>query len=385
MALELTEEQVKAGWTVQKLGNVTTKIGSGATPRGGKSVYIDEGAALVRSQNVYDHELIFEGIARIDEDAEKQLRNVKVQGCDILLNITGDSIARCAYVKPVVEDAYVNQHVCIVRVDPAKADYLYIQKYLAGSLGKKRLLDMSDGATRKALTKKALEEFEVALPPREEQKRVAEILGSLDDKIEANNALIDSLEQLVDLQVAQARENSDELVTISDLAVQVKAQTLPSKETSGKVLHYSLPAFDAGRVASEEPADSILSNKFVVNRPAVLFSKLNPGTPRIWMIEPDSERLNFASTEFVVLEPRPGVDLGSLWAACRDPRVSRVLVEYARGTSSSHQRVSPKDIMSAKVVDVHVPEAQTKLIRDLIAENVTLAKTRDLLIRKLIK
>lgn len=385
MALKLTEEQVKAGWTVQRLGSITTKIGSGATPRGGKSVYIDDGAALVRSQNVYDHELIFEGIARIDEDAEKQLRSVKVQGCDILLNITGDSIARCAYVKPVVEDAYVNQHVCIVRVDPAKADYLYIQKYLAGSLGKKRLLDMSDGATRKALTKKALEEFEIALPPREEQKRVAKILGSLDDKIEANNALIDSLEQMVDLQVAQARENSGELVAIADLAVQVKAQTLPSKETSDKVLHYSLPAFDAGRVAVEEPADSILSNKFVVNKPAVLFSKLNPGTPRIWMIEPDADRLNVASTEFVVLEPRPGVDVGSLWAVCRDPRVSQMLVEYARGTSSSHQRVSPKDILSARVVDIRVPEAHTKIIRDLIAENVTLTKTRDLLIRKLIK
>lgn len=385
MALELTEEQIRDGWTVQKLGTITTKIGSGATPRGGKSVYIDDGAALVRSQNVYDHELILEGIARIDEDAEKQLRSVKVQGCDVLLNITGDSIARCTYVKPVVEDAYVNQHVCIVRVDPDKADYRYIQKYLAGSLGKKRLLDMSDGATRKALTKKALEEFEIALPPREEQKRVAEILGSLDDKIEANNSLIESLEQLVDLQVTQARENSGELVAIADLAVQMKMQTLPSKETSDQVLHYSLPAFDAGRVAVEEPADSILSNKFIVNKPVVLFSKLNPGTPRIWMVEPDTDWLNFASTEFVVLEPRPGVDVGSLWAVCRDPRVSQMLVEYARGTSSSHQRVSPKDILSARVVDVRVPEAHTKLIRDLIVENVTLAKTRDLLIRKLIK
>lgn len=241
------------------------------------------------------------------------------------------------------------------------------------------------GSAQPSLNRNYIAQIQFPCPLREEQDRIAEILGSLDDKIEANNALIDSLEQLVDLQVAQARENSGELVAIADLAVQMKVQTLPSKETSDKVLHYSLPAFDAGRVAVEEPADSILSNKFVVNKPAVLFSKLNPGTPRIWMIEPDADRLNVASTEFVVLEPRPGVDVGSLWAVCRDSRISQILVEYARGTSSSHQRVSPKDILSARVVDVRVPEAHTKLIRDLIAENVTLAKTRDLLIRKLIK
>lgn len=108
-------------------------------------------------------------------------------------------------------------------------------------------------------------------------------------------------------------------------------------------------------------------------------------TPRIWMVDPDTDWLNFTSTEFVVLEPRPGVDVGSLWAVYRAPRVSWMLSEYARGTSSSHQRVSPKDILSACVVHVRVPEAHTKLIRDLIAENVTLSKTRDLLIRKLIK
>ena len=271
----------------------------------------------------------------------------------------------------------VNKKLCVPR-------YLH---YKLISPRMQRLMQVwSEGSTVAHLNVKDIPKLDIGnLPPLSEQRRVAEILGSLDDKIEANNALIDSLEQLVDLQVAQARENSGELVAIADLAVQVKAQTLPSKETSDKVLHYSLPAFDAGRVAVEEPADSILSNKFVVNKPAVLFSKLNPGTPRIWMIEPDADRLNVASTEFVVLEPRPGVDVGSLWAVCRDPRVSQMLVEYARGTSSSHQRVSPKDILSARVVDVRVPEAHTKIIRDLIAENVTLTKTRDLLISKLIK
>lgn len=384
MALELTQEQKDAGWQVKNLGDITSKIGSGATPRGGKNVYLETGAALIRSQNVHDHKLNLDDVARIDENAEQQLKSVLVQNYDVLLNITGDSIARCAYVPQDIEIAYVNQHVSIIRTNPSEVNYKYLQKYLVSPKVKKQLLDMSDGGTRKALTKGALEGFEIVIPPIGEQKRIAEILGSVDDKIEANSRLRQSLTALADARIDQAHEQSVEAIKISDLAVHSKEQILPSKATDGTVLHYSLPAFDAGAVPAEEDAELILSNKFVLSKPVVLFSKLNPGTPRIWMVEPDAEWFNFASTEFVVLEPKEGVGLGALWAACRDPRVSQKLSEFARGTSSSHQRVSPKDILESSVVVADIPEEETTLIRKLTDENVSLAQTRDFLIRYLI-
>lgn len=384
MALELTQEQKDAGWQVKNLGDITSKIGSGATPRGGKNVYLETGAALIRSQNVHDHKLNLDDVARIDENAEQQLKSVLVQNYDVLLNITGDSIARCAYVPQDIEIAYVNQHVSIIRTNPSEVNYKYLQKYLVSPKVKKQLLDMSDGGTRKALTKGALEGFEIVIPPIGEQKRIAEILGSLDDKIEVNSRLIQSLTELVDAQIIKANEYAAETIKVSDLAVHSKEQTLPSRATDGTVLHYSLPAFDAGAVPAKEEAELILSNKFVLSKPVVLFSKLNPGTPRIWMVEPDAERFNFASTEFVVLEPKEGMGLGALWAACRDPRVSQKLSEFARGTSSSHQRVSPKDILESSVVVADIPEEETTLIRKLTDENVSLAQIRDFLIRYLI-
>lgn len=240
------------------------------------------------------------------------------------------------------------------------------------------------GSAQPSLNRNYIANLSFPCPSKEEQEYIAEILGSVDDKIEANSRLIQSLTELVDAQIIKANEYAAETIKVSDLAVHSKEQTLPSKSTDGTVLHYSLPAFDAGAVPAEEEAELILSNKFVLSKPVVLFSKLNPGTPRIWMVEPDAERFNFASTEFVVLEPKEGVGLGALWAACRDPRVSQKLSEFARGTSSSHQRVSPKDILESSIVVAGIPEEETTLIRKLIAENVSLAQARDLLIRQLI-
>lgn len=379
MALELTEEQVRDGWTVQKLGTITTKIGSGATPRGGKSVYIDDGAALVRSQNVYDHELILEGIARIDEDAEKQLRSVKVQGCDVLLNITGDSIARCAYVKPVVEDAYVNQHVCIVRVDSDKADYRYIQKYLAGSLGKKRLLDMSDGATRKALTKKALEEFEIALPPREEQKRVAEILGSLDDKIEANNALLNSLDGLGNALILQKINDVPETCQLSEVAEIVMGQspagTTLNEDSEGLIFYqgrrdfgfrYPTPrVFTSAPTRVAEPGDILLSvrapvgdlnrtdEECCVGRGVAAIRAKNGNTAQL----------------FYLLKNIP-----NLWSP----------YEGEGTVFSSINRKQVQNLQIPVVDNFEEFEDIEKAILSLTQENLALSETRDLLIRQLI-
>lgn len=92
--------EIPKGWTVQSMAQLTTKIGSGSTPRGGKEVYIDEGIALIRSQNVYDSLFVWEGLARITDEAAAQLKGVTVLKDDVLLNITGASILRTCVVLP---------------------------------------------------------------------------------------------------------------------------------------------------------------------------------------------------------------------------------------------------------------------------------------------
>lgn len=177
-----------------KLTDICTKIGSGATPRGGKEAYCDKGISLVRSQNVLDFTFSHDGLAFINNEQATKLNNVEVFDGDVLLNITGDSVARACIMDSAFLPARVNQHVAIIR---GKKDCI-LNRYLLYFLQWRKgyLLQLaSAGATRNALTKGMIEQLEIDLPPLDEQKRVVALLGALDDKIELNNKINENLER----------------------------------------------------------------------------------------------------------------------------------------------------------------------------------------------
>ncbi|NEQ34504.1 MAG: restriction endonuclease subunit S [Leptolyngbya sp. SIO4C5] len=172
-------------WKAFKLKKLTTKIGSGATPKGGQEAYHDSGISLIRSQNVLDFEFSDNRLAFIDEDQAQKLSNVVVEDNDVLVNITGDSVARVCKVPYDILPARVNQHVSIVRPDTQKVDSDFLLYFLLNPVFKKHLLRLaSDGGTRNALTKSDLEGLEILVPPINEQEDIAEILSCLDRKIE---------------------------------------------------------------------------------------------------------------------------------------------------------------------------------------------------------
>ena len=176
-----------------QLKDICTKIGSGATPTGGKSAYLSQGISLIRSQNVLDYTFTMDGLAYINENQAMKLNNVEVQKGDILLNITGDSVARACIVPNNILPARVNQHVAIIRVDEDKADNNYVLYSLIKS--KKSLLSLAGGgATRNALTKKMIEEFEIELPQLSIQKKISAQLSEIDDKIAVNRRICENLE-----------------------------------------------------------------------------------------------------------------------------------------------------------------------------------------------
>jgi len=115
-----------------KLKDITSKIGSGATPKGGNNTYLNKGIALIRSQNILDFIFSKKGLVYINEEQSFKLNNVIVEKGDILLNITGDSIARCCIVPEDILPARVNQHVSIIRCkDIDNSEYvLYYLQYL---------------------------------------------------------------------------------------------------------------------------------------------------------------------------------------------------------------------------------------------------------------
>ena len=177
---------------VVKLADICQKIGSGATPRGGKEAYRAEGIALVRSQNVLDFSFSSDGLAYINDEQADKLRNVELQSGDVLLNITGDSVARACLMDDDYLPGRVNQHVAIIRVDESKAVNSYLLYYLQWR--KSHLLQLaSAGATRNALTKGMIEQLEIDLPSLDEQRKVVGILDSIQNKIKLNHEINDNL------------------------------------------------------------------------------------------------------------------------------------------------------------------------------------------------
>lgn len=161
-------------WPLEKLKNLTSKIGSGATPRGGSKSYKDEGIPLIRSMNVQDGLFTSKGIAYIDDGQAKALNNAQVLGSDVLLNITGASVARVCITPKEYHGARVNQHVAIIR-PTSHLNCLFLQFQLINPSFKSKLLSgAGGGATREAITKSDIENTTVIHPPIEEQNKFAQ-------------------------------------------------------------------------------------------------------------------------------------------------------------------------------------------------------------------
>lgn len=162
-------------WVEDNLQTLTTKIGSGATPLGGEDAYKTEGVSLIRSLNVHDKGFRYEGLAFLDAAQAEGLSNVVVQSRDVLLNITGASVARCCVVPEDVLPARVNQHVSILRPIPDKLSAEFLHYLLISKPYKKLLLQTGEegGSTRQALTKAQIQEFKIAHPKMlSEQKAI---------------------------------------------------------------------------------------------------------------------------------------------------------------------------------------------------------------------
>ena len=174
------------------LSSITSKIGSGSTPRGGNSVYSDSGISFIRSQNVLDMDFSTENLAFINDNQAEKLNTVIVEKNDILLNITGDSIARCTVVPEEILPARVNQHVSIIRCKNTE-ESKYVMYYL--QYMKKYLLQISKvGGTRNALTKEAIGKLPIKIS--DECNEISKILDNIDQKIQINNQINQELEAM---------------------------------------------------------------------------------------------------------------------------------------------------------------------------------------------
>lgn len=188
------------GWKLESLNSITVKIGSGSTPRGGDAAYLSERIeyAFVRSQNVFDFHFNLSEMKFISDEDAKKLKGVHLKKNDILLNITGDGITfgRCCLVPDAILPAAVNQHVCIIRVDPNKCLPGYLLAYLCLSQVKEYIANFNAGGSRRAITKGHIESFIVPIAPLHTQERIQRVTFSLIEKIELNTQTNQTLEAI---------------------------------------------------------------------------------------------------------------------------------------------------------------------------------------------
>ena len=168
------------GWNVSDLGQLTIKIGSGATPKGGKEAYQTDGISLIRSMNVHNGKFEYKELAHISDEQAARLENVAVEENDVLLNITGASVARSCVVPTNVLPARVNQHVCIIRCkDSIMPDF--INSLLIDDNYQDLLWSIAgSGATREAITKQQVESLQIILPPISKQEEFSKFINRVD-------------------------------------------------------------------------------------------------------------------------------------------------------------------------------------------------------------
>ncbi|APD95996.1 type I restriction endonuclease subunit S [Alteromonas mediterranea] len=207
---------VPTGWAIFKIKDLVSKLGSGSTPRGGKSAYVESGIPFLRSQNVWNDGVKLDDVVYISDEVHEKMSKTKVFPGDILLNITGASLGRTTVFPEFLKEANVSQHVTIVRMcEPELTNWVHL--VLMSPLIQKEIWDRQVGMAIEGLSKRTFETFEIPIPPLNEQARIVEKvreLMSLCDQLESQTeASIEAHQTLVKslLETLANAKNADEL------------------------------------------------------------------------------------------------------------------------------------------------------------------------------
>ena len=286
-------------------------------------------------------------------------------------------------------------------IDERKIWPPYVKYWFQGSEYRTWLLNHTDGSTRANINAVTLGDCPIYCPTDvSTQRRIAAILSSLDDKIENNRKICANLEAqaqaifkswFVDFEPFGGKMPQGwKMGKLGDVA-ELMRQTITPNEMVEVVEHYSLPAYDEAHYPAYDNSNNIKSNKFKVGKDSILVSKLNPAIKRLWDPFFDTETA-VASTEFVVIDPRDKRNRYFVYGVLDSPAFYAYAKSNVSGTTNSHQRISPEQILCFETV---LPDekwiekfcdAVSPMywgIKKRIKESRALAATRDALLPKL--
>ena len=378
--------------------DVAEKVGMGPFGSSIKvETFVSEGVPIIGSQHLHDFKMDdAQPFKFITPDHAQRLANSNVVRGDIVFTHRGN-IGQVSYVP---QDSHYTRYVIsqsqfYMRCDRTKVLPEYVTIYFKSPEGRHQLLANTSQVGVPAIAQPVsyLRTIMIPLPPLSEQRRIAHILGTLDDKIELNRRMNTTLEQMaralfkswfVDFEPVRAkmegrwrrgeslpgmpadlyrlfpeRLKPTELgdvpegwrkLSLNEVAEYKRGSVSPSKQPRELFEHYSIPSFDKGEHPSVDLGENIKSNKTIVPLGAVLLSKLNPHISRVWIPDSLSHRSQISSTEFLPFTPRPPAGQGLLYCLFRSVSFRMMLESMVTGTSQSHQRVQPKALLGCGVV-----------------------------------
>jgi len=262
------------------------------------SEYVSNGIPFLRSQDVKPFRLDLSAVKYISEAFHERLKKSALHPGDVVVVRTG--APGVAAVVP--DDLTVANCADLVVIRPGPNLVPRYLAYFINGAAKGYVYSRIVGAVQQHFNVGAARELEIPGISIAEQAAIAEVLGALDFKIEANQTIAMRAEDLATTAVLLASE----MVPIGAVATVARNPVSISFFANRDVEHFSIPAFDAGQLPVVESGDGIKSGKFLLDEPAVLVSKLNPQTPRVWMAVPSGEAPAVTSTEFVALRPAGG-------------------------------------------------------------------------------
>jgi type I restriction enzyme S subunit len=364
---------MRDGWDEVHLGDVVTFL-SGGTPKKDEAAFWDGDIPWISGATLTDRRL-HSSDRRLTSLGVENGSRIAPAGASLIL-VRGMSLLEEIRIGQATRDLAFNQDVKALVPAPTVDPWFLTYALLAQRPQLLRMVHQAGHGTGVLATDR-LRAFPIFLPPLKKQERIADVLGVLDDLIDANRALAQRARALA----AALASTSPDRVPLRDVALVADVRQF---RPDGPVDHFSIPAFDEGRLPECVEGDAIKSGKLLLTQPTVLVSRLNPQTPRIWMAYP-SDIPAAASTEFVPVIATNSADIEEVWAVCALDDFSAQMRERVTGTTGSRQRVDKAAVVKLMVPDVRRLESSKRaaivsLVRESHASLVgaaEAARTRD--------
>ncbi len=306
----------------------------------------ESGIRLLRGDNIVQRGLRWEGAKYWPGQLLKDFSAYELREGDVVVAMDRPWIEaglKVAQIRKSDVPALLVQRVSRLRSLP-ELDQNYLPYVLYSAEFTEYILGVQTGTAVPHISGGQIRDFKFPLPPLTVQRRIAGVLGALDDLIETNQQLSRQCEALAQVLAA----GSPESTPLSSFATWGGFATV---RPSGSVDHFSLPAFDDGKSPDRTNGSTIKSNKQRIDQDCVLVARLNPHIPRVWMVYPNTTTTSLASTEFVPILG-DGVPSELIYAVCSAPEYLRQMNALVSGTTGSHQRVDKDALTSVVVPDV---------------------------------